>query len=156
LAIRGHLLPENVEENWRRGSESNTPRFAKQTDNGFEDREGHQAPITLRKGKSREEKRRLRSAKIFNIAHDRIGVREFSGRDFRINLLSISDNFEHTAARRDQRERSNPLLQLQELVRQTDGLRLVVSSRAILDGDFQGHVSIVEKTLEERLHSVKR
>jgi hypothetical protein len=35
-------------------------------------------------------------------------------------------------------------------------LRLVVSSRAIFDGDFQGHVSIVEKTLEERLRSVKR
>jgi hypothetical protein len=151
LAIRGHLLPERVEEIWRRGSESNTPRFAKQTDNGFEDREGHQAPITLRR-----EKEKTKLPKISNIAHDRVGVREFSGRDFRINLLSISDNFKHTAARRDQRERSDPLLQLQELVRQTDGLRLVVSSRAIFDGDFQGHVSIVEKTLEERLRSVKR
>jgi hypothetical protein len=33
---------------WRRGQESNLPRLLR-TDNGFEDREGHQAPVTLRK-----------------------------------------------------------------------------------------------------------
>jgi hypothetical protein len=33
---------------WRRGSESNTPRPVRRADNGFEDRGGHQAPITLR------------------------------------------------------------------------------------------------------------
>jgi hypothetical protein len=32
---------------WRRGQESNLPRLLR-TDNGFEDREGHQAPFTLR------------------------------------------------------------------------------------------------------------
>jgi len=32
---------------WRRGYESNIPRLVKRADNGFEDREGHQAPITL-------------------------------------------------------------------------------------------------------------
>jgi hypothetical protein len=32
----------------RRGQESNLPRFLR-TDDGFEDREGHQAPFTLRK-----------------------------------------------------------------------------------------------------------
>jgi hypothetical protein len=31
------------------------------------------------------------------------------------------------------------LLKCQEFVRQTDGMWLVVSSRAILDGDFQCH-----------------
>jgi hypothetical protein len=34
-------------KNWRRGQESNLPRLLR-TDNGFEDREGHQAPVTLR------------------------------------------------------------------------------------------------------------
>src|ERR1700724_4682018 len=34
-------------KNWRRGQESNLPRLLR-TDNGFEDREGHQAPFTLR------------------------------------------------------------------------------------------------------------
>src|SRR5712691_1361742 len=33
---------------WRRGQESNLPRPVKRTDDGFEDREDHQAPITLR------------------------------------------------------------------------------------------------------------
>jgi hypothetical protein len=33
---------------WRRGQESNLSRLLR-TDNGFEDREGHQAPFTLRK-----------------------------------------------------------------------------------------------------------
>ena len=32
----------------RRGQESNLPRLLR-TDHGFEDREGHQAPFTLRK-----------------------------------------------------------------------------------------------------------
>ena len=36
-------------KHWRRGYESNIPRPAKRADNGFEDREGHQAPITLRR-----------------------------------------------------------------------------------------------------------
>lgn len=36
-----------IEINGRRGSESNTPRPVEQADGGFEDRGGHQAPITL-------------------------------------------------------------------------------------------------------------
>src|SRR5687767_2281442 len=38
------------QRNWRRGSEPNTPRSRIGTDNGFEDRGGHQTPITLRFG----------------------------------------------------------------------------------------------------------
>ena len=34
---------------WRRGSESNTPRPGLGADDGFEDRGGHQPPITLHK-----------------------------------------------------------------------------------------------------------
>src|SRR5439155_22999078 len=39
---------ENRKLTWRRGYESNIPRPVERADNGFEDREGHQAPITLR------------------------------------------------------------------------------------------------------------
>jgi hypothetical protein len=39
---------------WRRGQESNLPRLLR-TDNGFEDREGHQAPFTLRTEKENVE-----------------------------------------------------------------------------------------------------
>src|SRR5438552_4856541 len=40
----------NRKSSWRRGYESNIPRPVERADNGFEDREGHQAPITLRAG----------------------------------------------------------------------------------------------------------
>ena len=82
---------------WRRGSESNTPRLAKQTDSGFEDREGHQAPITLQ-GK----KEALNLAKAADFIDDCIRLRELASRDLRINLLSINCDFKHAAARRYQ------------------------------------------------------
>src|SRR5882757_498591 len=47
----GRAARSFAEWNWRRGFESNKPRLAKRADNGFEDRKGHQAPITLHVGK---------------------------------------------------------------------------------------------------------
>ncbi len=43
------IFPNPCPMNWRRGWESNPPRPAEQTDNGFEDRGGHQPLLTLRK-----------------------------------------------------------------------------------------------------------
>ena len=43
------IFPNPCPMNWRRGWESNPPRPAKQADNGFEDRGGHQPLLTLRK-----------------------------------------------------------------------------------------------------------
>jgi hypothetical protein len=132
--------------NWRRGSESNTPRSAKQTDSGFEDREGHQAPITLRDSEKREKARTrektLSLAQIADFFKNRIRLGKLAGGSFRINLLSIYSHFEDTPAGRDQSQRSNLLLQLEQFVRQTDGMRFIISSRAILNRNFQGHVSI--------------
>ena len=128
---------------WRRGSESNTPRLAKQTDSGFEDREGHQAPITLRilekgeKGNTCENAVVL--AKVADLLEDRIRLRELAGGSFRINLLSIYSHFKHAPARWYQPERSDLLLQLEQFIRQTDGMRFIVSSRAIFNCDFQRH-----------------
>jgi hypothetical protein len=137
---------------WRRGSESNTPRLAKQTDSGFEDREGHQAPITLRL----EIGERGKLPKIADLLNDSVRLGELAGGDFRINLLSINADFEHTPTGGDQPQRSDPLFELEQFVRQTDGMRLVVSSRAILDGNFQGHVSKYSKAnVGKRLASVK-
>jgi hypothetical protein len=42
-----HDSPPFLDKGWRRGQESNLPRLLR-TDNGFEDREDHQAPFTLR------------------------------------------------------------------------------------------------------------
>lgn len=47
------------------------------------------------------------------------------------------------------------MLQLEQFVRQTDGMRLVVSSGAILDGNIQSHDSDVEGTLRKQFESVK-
>ena len=98
--IPEHLLSERIREaaKWRRGSESNTPRLAKQTDSGFEDREGHQAPITLR-GKNGK-KEALNLANTADFIDDCVRLGELASRDLRINLLSIYSYFKHAAAGR--------------------------------------------------------
>jgi hypothetical protein len=69
--------------------------------------------------------------------------------------LSINNDFEHAAAGRDELQRGDAMLQLEQFVRQTDGMRLVVSSGAILDGNIQSHDSNVEGTLRKQFGSVK-
>jgi hypothetical protein len=56
-----------------------------------------------------------------------------------MNLLPIDSDLKHTTARRDQLERADVLFEFEKLVRQTDGLRLVVSCRAILNRDVESH-----------------
>ena len=58
---------------------------------------------------------------------------------FRVNDLPIDGDLEGSAARRHQLKRANVLLELQEFLRQTDGVRLVVSSGAVLDANFDTH-----------------
>src|SRR5205809_1009610 len=54
---------ENRKLTWRRGYESNIPRPVERADNGFEDREGHQAPITLRAQRNPNIQRQTSNAK---------------------------------------------------------------------------------------------
>ena len=127
---------------WRRGYESNIPRPGKRTDNGFEDRGGHQAPITLRpKSPSRGlcDPRANLSPLCPHCFDDGIGIGELSRLQLRVDVLSIDGDLETPAARRHERQRTNVLFQLEQLVRQTDGMRLVVSNAAVFDGDFQTH-----------------
>jgi len=56
-----------------------------------------------------------------------------------VNLLPIYGEFKHAAARRNEFQRANTLFELQQFFRQTDGLRLIVSSRAVFDCDLHGH-----------------
>ena len=118
-----------------------TPRH-KCRGNGFEDREGHQAPITLPlenpKSATRNPKWN-RSAFLTDGFDNGIRIGELACRILRVDLLSIDRNLKHAAAGRNQLERADVLFEFQEFFRQTDGLGLVVSSRAILDGDVQGH-----------------
>ena len=121
----------------------------KRADDGFEDREGHQAPITLHANPlvhglarfqefSQDESRSTLVAYGFD---NGIGIGELSRRLLGMDLVAIHHNFKHAAARGDQFERVDLLLEFQKLFRQTDGLRLVISSCAILDCNVQWHSS---------------
>ena len=68
-----------------------------------------------------------------DFTHNRGGIGEFAGRDLGMNLLSINGDFEDAAGGRNQLQRRNTMLEFEQFVRQTDGMRLVVSSGAILD-----------------------
>ena len=123
----------------RRGQESNLPRFLR-TDDGFEDREGHQAPFTLRKAKSGKAKnlKSLKSSRVgllkfFDLADDSFEIGPVAGIEFRMEQFAIGANFEGAAARRNQHKRFDALAEFENLGRQTDGLRRVVSNDAIFD-----------------------
>ena len=80
----------------------------KRADNGFEDREGHQAPITLRGKKEKTEA----LANAADFIDDGVRLGKLASGDLRINFLSIYGHFKHAASGRDQAERSDPLLEL--------------------------------------------
>ena len=71
-----------------------------------------------------------------------IWIRKLAGGELGMNLFAIDRDLKRAATRRHQFERTDVLLELEQFVRQTDGLRLVVSSGAILDGDVQRHKPI--------------
>ena len=68
-----------------------------------------------------------------------VEVRKIAGSKLGMKCLPIHDNLKCASACRHQAERFDVLFQSQKFLRQTDGLRLVVSNRAILDDDFQAH-----------------
>ena len=114
------------------------------TDNGFEDRGDHQAPFTLREKfrplagcarRSGATRRRLQS--LDGLQHG-VGLRECSRGPLGIHQFIIRCDLEHSAGTGHQFQGRNALLQLQKLVRQTDGLRLVISSRAIFYAHLHG------------------
>ena len=59
-----------------------------------------------------------------------------------MELLSIGRDFKRATSARDEFEGRNMLLELEKFFRQTDGVRLVVSSGAIFDGDFKSHTCV--------------
>jgi hypothetical protein len=60
-----------------------------------------------------------------------------------MNELSIGANFEGAAARRNQSERFDALAEFEDLGRQTDGLRRVVSNDAVFDRYFGFHSGLL-------------
>jgi hypothetical protein len=101
------------------------------SDGSFEDREGHQAPVTLQKAE--------RLFELFDLADDLVEVRPIAGIEFGMEQFAIGANFKSAAARRNEGERFDALAEFENLGRQTDGLRRVVSNDAIFDRDFGFH-----------------
>ena len=133
----------------RRGQESNLSRLLR-TDDGFEDREDHQAPFTLQR--KQEENAQLstlnvqpritesegvslreRLLKFFDRADDGIEIRPVAGIEFGMEQFAIGANLESAAARGNERKRFNAFAEFKNFGRQTDGLRRVVSNDAIFD-----------------------
>ena len=109
-------------------------------DDDFEDREGHQAPFTLRLQLSLSAASPRESVSgLFDLGNERVKVRPFAGTEFGMERFSIGADFECAAAGRNQRERRYALAEIENLGRQTDGLGRVVSDHAILDPDFSFH-----------------
>ena len=142
--VRATIAFTSFRKIWRRGQESNLPRLLR-TDNGFEDREGHQAPVTLRRNCELRiadcglKKRTAKLFKLFDLADDLVEVGPVTGIEFGMEQFAIGANFKSAAARGDERERFDAFAEFKNLGRQTDGLGRVVSDDAIFDRDFSLH-----------------
>ncbi len=79
------------------------------------------------------------AAGFFDLANDGVEVRPFAGIEFGMEQLSIGADFEGAAARWNEGERRDPIAEIENFSRQTDGFRCVVSNAAILDPDFGLH-----------------
>ena len=70
-------------------------------------------------------------------------IGKFAGFEFRVNQISIERDFETSAPRGDQFHVLDLLLESgQELARQTDGFRFVVSDRTVLELDIHVRLQI--------------
>ena len=78
----------------------------------------------------------MQSADCFN---NRLRLGKLARLDLGIDELAINCYFEAAPARRDQLQGADFLFEWKEFFRQTDGLWLVVSERAILDCNLKTH-----------------
>jgi hypothetical protein len=127
------------------------------TDDGFEDREGHQAPFTLPisdfgfrifdcRGSTidrAENARQKLSGSLLDRFDHGVEVRPVAGVELGMEQFSIGTDFESAAARRNEGERLNALAQFENFGRQTDGLRRVVSNDAVFDRHFGFHFELL-------------
>lgn len=68
-----------------------------------------------------------------------VGVGKLSGLKLGKDFFAVDRDFEGASTGRNQAEGLDLLLELEQFLRQTDGMGLVVSSRAILDFDVEAH-----------------
>jgi hypothetical protein len=73
------------------------------------------------------------------LPNDFVEVGPFAGVDFGVEQFAIGADFESAAARGHERERRDPIAEFENLSRQTDGFRGVISDRAVFDPDVDFH-----------------
>ena len=83
------------------------------------------------------------SARFLDLRDESVKVRPFAGIEFGVEQFAIAADFEGAATRRNEGERRDPIAELENFGRQTDGLGRVVSNAAILDPDFGFHRSLL-------------
>ena len=83
------------------------------------------------------------NAHLFDLRNEGVKVRPSAGREFGMERFAIDADFEGAAAGWDQGERRNPIAELENLSRQTDGFRRVVSNRAVFDPYFGFHQELL-------------
>ena len=83
--------------------------------------------------------------------YDGCGIGKFAGLLFGIDFFAVNGHFEDAAAHRNECERTDILLQPQQLFRQTDGVRFIISHAAVLDFDFQSHNARNVEAIENRV-----
>ena len=81
--------------------------------------------------------------RFLDLANDGVEIRPFAGLEFGVEEFAIGADFEGAAARWNEGERRDPIAELENFSRQTDGFRCVVSNAAILDPDFGFHRSLL-------------
>jgi hypothetical protein len=94
---------------------------------------------------------------FFNRADDGPEIRPVARFEFGMKELSIGANLKCAAARGDERERLDPFAEFENVGRQTDGLRRVVSNHAVFDRYLGFHFELLsEKKLSVCRKLVKR
>jgi hypothetical protein len=86
------------------------------------------------------------SEHLTNLINDSVGIRVLAGFFFGIDFLSIDADLENTTAHRHKRELTDVLFELQQLLRQTDGTRFIVSNTAVFDFDVHWHFAVQRRS----------
>ena len=80
---------------------------------------------------------------LFDLCNERVEIRPFAGIELGMERFAIGTDFEGAAAGWNQGERRDPIAQIENLSRQTDGFRRVVSNCAVLNPDFGFHRTLL-------------
>jgi hypothetical protein len=85
----------------------------------------------------------LSGVHFFDLPNERVKIRPFAGIELGMERFAIGADFEGAATGWNQGERRDPIAEIENLSRQTDGFRRVVSNRAVLNPDFCLHRTLL-------------